>query len=169
MNCEDEYCFSMTTPCSELTDLITWNLTITLDSTDYKIPPLGYMLTPDKVYDEKCIIPISSTGDNSIAMLGDTFMRNYYTVFDFKNNEVKMAPNAVNAWSNTENLIVRRLSGGTIFLIVLACLVFISAICFIGYRCYQKKQQKKMTLGARAEAIGYTSKIDTSKLYESME
>lgn len=94
------------------------------------------MLTPDKVYDEKCIIPISSTGDNSIAMLGDTFMRNYYTVFDFKNNEVKMAPNAVNAWSNTENLIVRRLSGGTIFLIVLACLVFISAICFIGYRCY---------------------------------
>jgi hypothetical protein len=47
------------------------------------------------MYKEKCLIPISPLPDSAgLAILGDTFIRNYYTSFDFDRNTVSFAPNA---------------------------------------------------------------------------
>jgi len=62
-------------------------MVINIDNTEYKIPPQGYTIALPSNYAEKCMVGIQSTPDNQgMIMLGDTFMRNYYTVFNFANN-----------------------------------------------------------------------------------
>jgi len=100
MDCSQLYCFSNTKTCEILAPSMK-SLSFVLDATTYTIPPLGYLLTPDWQYTEKCLVPISYTPDSQkIMILGDTFMRNFYTVFDFKGNKVKLAVNKANAWAD---------------------------------------------------------------------
>jgi len=134
-----DYCFSNTKTCDEFAGSMK-NLTIQLDSVEYNIPPLGYMLTPDAKYLEKCIVPIASVPNSEgIAMLGDTFMRNYYTVFNFSENTVKMAPNKANAWADP-NWTPADTGLGTmvIILIVVGCLVLLILLVLLICRCKNK-------------------------------
>jgi len=44
-DCSEAYCFSLKDDCATLAAKM-GNLTVTIDSTEYSIPPLGYILTP---------------------------------------------------------------------------------------------------------------------------
>jgi hypothetical protein len=98
-------------------------------------------------------------------MLGDTFMRNYYTVFNFAENTVSLAPNSANSWANGDQ-VGSHLSGAAIMAIVLACLVLVVAISCVMYKCYLNKLAHSKTLGARAEAMGYTKGYDSNKIVQ---
>jgi len=140
-DCNDSsagYCYSTTTTCDSFAANMK-NLTITLDSIEYNIPPLGYMLTPGPNYAEKCIVPIASAPDSEgIAMLGDTFMRNYYTVFNFSKNTVQMAPNKANAWADPNWAPSSGLGTMVIILIVVGSLVFLILLIVLIYKCKNK-------------------------------
>ena len=56
---------------------------------------MGYLLTPGEYDQESCVIPISPVPDDgNMAIFGDTFMRNFYTSFNFSNNKVGIAVNS---------------------------------------------------------------------------
>lgn len=56
------------------------------------------------MYKEKCLIPVSPLPDSAgLAILGDTFIRNYYTSFDFDKKTVTFAPNAAHEFGATLN------------------------------------------------------------------
>ena len=55
--------------------------------------PRGYLINAsdlDPTFHDKCIFGVIQTpdvvGDAKIFLLGDVFLRNYYSVFDYNNN-----------------------------------------------------------------------------------
>jgi hypothetical protein len=100
---ETNYCLSNDYTCEQLStrgDLKT--LSILIDSTEYVLPPVSYCLdvTGDNNSFWYSYIPIVSQPDSEgHAMLGDTFMRNFYAVFNYEANTVSMAPNSANSWA----------------------------------------------------------------------
>jgi hypothetical protein len=57
------------------------------------IPPLGYLL--DNAIGYRCLIAITSSGSETTPYIfGDTFIRNYYTTFDYKKKTVSFAVSA---------------------------------------------------------------------------
>ena len=90
-------------------------------------------------------------------------MRNYYTVFDFNQNSVRLAPNKANDWADS-NSVTTHLSGIVIVLIVVGCLLVLLVISLLVYRCYKQKKAQSKTIGARAEALNYTKTYDSDYL-----
>ena len=71
------------------------DLTITLNYNEYTIPPQGYVLSgmvDDFGYG--CVIAITPISDSQgMYILGDTFLRNFITSFDYKKNTISFAVN----------------------------------------------------------------------------
>jgi len=71
------------------------NLLVTIDGIQYTIPPSAYVLQVSMMGEEVCELGIMSMdlppewGDTMI--LGDTFIKTYYTHFDIANNKVGFA------------------------------------------------------------------------------
>lgn len=67
-----------------------------------------------------CTVAVSYTSDDGgVYILGDTFLRNFVTTFDFQNQEIQLSisPNAP-----TNVTVVYHMSGWKIFAIILAAL-----------------------------------------------
>ena len=58
-----------------------------------------------------------------LTIMGDTFIRNYYTSFDYANNQVSMAVNAAADFGGSFATVSHTMKLWAIALIVLACLV----------------------------------------------
>ena len=91
------YCFS-TVPCVSLKDQLS-PLTIKLSDYNYVIPPRGFLL--DNYNGHTCAIAVSYVQDSyNMYILGDPFIRRFYTTFDYGNNKIMLAVN-VNAPEGT--------------------------------------------------------------------
>ncbi|XP_072494526.1 gastricsin-like [Notamacropus eugenii] len=77
--------------CSSIDSLPT--LTFNINGVDFPLPPSAYILEGDSTYCEVGIMTISLTSESgqSLWILGDVFLRNYYSVFDLANNRVGFA------------------------------------------------------------------------------
>jgi hypothetical protein len=94
------YCEVTTKTCEQvIASGMLKDLTVSIDNIDYVIPPLGYCdnYTSSTTGSTYAIIPIDRTYGH--ASPGDTFLRNYYTLFNYKENTVSFALNAANAWN----------------------------------------------------------------------
>lgn len=80
------YCFSNTEYCEDITPYMS-DLTIQLGENHYTMPPETYTFSRSKNWrQKKCTVAISYTDSSSgVYILGDTFLRNFVTTFDYKN------------------------------------------------------------------------------------
>ena len=89
-----KYCTSITKTCDEF-----WpdmkNLEFSIDGTSYVIPPEGYTES-DGDLGYKCMVFVSPRWDTTTISLGNMFMRNFVTSYDYSAGEVKLGLN-VNA------------------------------------------------------------------------
>ena len=133
-----EYCFS-SLPCSNFTSELQ-PLTIRLENTNFVIPPAGYLL--ENTMNHQCVIAVSYISDGrEMYILGETFLRNFYAVFDYTTNKVQLAVNA-NAPVGTKIHTVK--SGWVIFAYTMAAtlallIMCIGTFCFITRCCCRKK------------------------------
>ena len=80
-DCSGSYCVSVYKPCGKFVDDLQ-DIVIKIDSTSYSIPPSGYLM--DNLNGIKCSILVSSIKDSEgIYVLGDTFIRNFYSSFNY--------------------------------------------------------------------------------------
>lgn len=77
--------------CSFFEDLLS-NLTIIIEDIEFTLMPKGYLLNGqdlDREFADSCIFGIMPlpipVGQMKMFLLGDTFLRSYYSVFDFDN------------------------------------------------------------------------------------
>lgn len=126
------YCFSAQ-PCSNFSSELS-ALTIRLTNLDYVIPAAGYLL--DGYQSHGCAVAVSYVSDQqNIYILGTTFLRSFYTEFDYQTNRIMFAVNA-NAASGTE--VKQVLSGWLIFACFVGATVAALVLC-IGTYCGVKK------------------------------
>lgn len=78
------------------------NLTIKIDDTYFDISPHSYLINATDLgseleFHDKCIfgiIPLPEiVGDALMFLLGDVFLRSFYSVFDYDNQQVHLAVN----------------------------------------------------------------------------
>jgi len=78
------------------------NLTIKIDNFYFDIMPHGYLINATDLgvepeFENKCIfgiIPLPEiVGDSLMFLLGDAFLRNFYSVFDYDEQQVYLAVN----------------------------------------------------------------------------
>jgi len=99
------------------------------------ISPAGYLLNNTLNY--KCLIAIANSGSNSSPyIMGDTFMRNYYTTFDYKKKQVSFAVSS-NAPDGIS--VDRDFTGWAIFGIIASVLFGVAIIALISYKLYQRR------------------------------
>jgi hypothetical protein len=124
-----DYCFSDTNTCD-----VYWpnmqNLTIFLNYNEYVITPQGYTLSNGDLDGHKCAVAVSYSADSQgLYILGDTFLRNFVSTYDYKKKAVRLAVN-VNAPVGTSAIahdnpmeLIFIAAGGIIGLIVLYCII----------------------------------------------
>ena len=111
-------------------------VTLVLEANEYTISPEGYALSNGSLGGHKCSLAVSWVQDSmGLYILGDTFLRNFVTSYDYKNRKIKMAinthaPAGVIAVSNPTDLNSMYLIGGVAAAIILA------------YCCCRKKEDK---------------------------
>ena len=89
-----------------------------------------------------CTVAISYTDSNSgVYILGDTFLRNFVTTFDYHNQEMKLAIN-VNAPDGLK--IEYKMSGWKIFAIVLGCILAVICLVMLIMCCIKKVRKNKV-------------------------
>ncbi len=98
------------------------------------IPPRGYLLENSLGF--TCLLAVSTSGsDSSVYVLGDTFMRNFYTTFDYKADTVSFA---VSSNAPAGVMIERKFTGWVIFSIVFGCILGVLLLALIGYCMFRK-------------------------------
>jgi hypothetical protein len=140
------------------------DLVIYIDNIPYTIPPAGYLM--DNLNGFKCTILVGGSGscvldvcDDTVYVLGDTFIRNYYTVLNFTSFEIGFAPTAFPP--NIENLsdpTKTGLSTGWIIVIVLAVAIAIFFAMFM--------LKKKGKCCFRQRTVSETSDSEALNLYK---
>ena len=134
------YCFSDTLTCDELSPHLS-PLKIQLEDNYYTLPAASYMFDRGNIYQKKCTIGISYTDSTSgVYILGDTFLRNFVTTFDYNNSEMELVIN-VNAPDGVE--IMYKMSTWKIFMIVLGCLVALALLIWMVICCCKKCRKNK--------------------------
>ena len=85
---------------------------------------------------------VSSTGDNiqTPVILGDTFLRNFVTTFDYEKE--KMYTQLSSAGAQKGASIYYKMSVWAIICIVLACLICLIAVYQLIVCCLRKKKQR---------------------------
>lgn len=122
------YCYS-NEPCSNFSSELQ-PLTIRLNNNNFIIPPEGYLLE-DK-FEHRCVIAVSYISDaTELYILGDTFLRNFYTVLNFDDYTVAFAVSS-NAAPGTK--IEPVLSGWIIFAYFTLATIGLILVC-IGPCC----------------------------------
>jgi len=76
------------------------DLKIALEDTLYVIPPAGYTFSPGRGYLQKCIVPVMATGRlQNMIILGDTFLRNFYSKYDYAQTKFSLAVSNTISWN----------------------------------------------------------------------
>jgi hypothetical protein len=78
----------------------------------------------------------NETNDLNAIMIGQTFLKNYYTVFDYDNARISFAANSENDWAKD---IAFGFSTEAYLAIVGACLFGLFCLC--GLACYCKHRK----------------------------
>ena len=116
----------------------------------------------------KCTIMVSYLSDSQgIYILGDTFLRNFYTTFDLMNNQVQLAV-SINAPKGTR--VYSEKPGWLIFLYFLSCVIIFSlcciAFCFTRRGCSRKWNAPQL-IDDDTDSIRDTTKKQRLKLIGS--
>ena len=112
------------------------SLSFQLGSTLYTIPPLGYIVP--NVLDAKCVVQISHISENNdLVILGDTFMRNFYTTFNFREETIGMAVNASANYAGIE--IGGKLSFSVVLVICTLVLIAILTTLYCAIKHFKKR------------------------------
>lgn len=76
------------------------NITVQLGNEDFTLMPKGYLLNGadlDVQFKDACIFGVmplpGMVGNIQMFLLGDVFLRNFYSVYDFYNQKVRLAAN----------------------------------------------------------------------------
>ncbi|KAI9206937.1 eukaryotic aspartyl protease-domain-containing protein [Polychytrium aggregatum] len=83
--------------CSTLSQMPTMNLQLGSPAAAYPLTASDYVYRDPTSSNSPCILGFANIGTFPDVILGDTFLRKYYTVFDPKNTQVGLAPSAQGA------------------------------------------------------------------------
>ena len=102
------------------------NITIRFNDTlGFHLPPKSYLKTEAQAGGKSnCYSMIIYSSVYDSIVLGDVFLENYYTVYDFENTTISF-----NGWVE-ENLVIeqsRKGKLGTIIIVILICVVLVGA------------------------------------------
>ena len=139
------YCFSDTQTCDAFTPDME-SLTITLGENHYTLPPEAYTFSRGNNHRQKmCTVAISYTDSSSgVYILGDTFLRNFVTTFDYKTSEMRLA---INTNAPPGITIEYKMSGWKIFGLILAAICGVAFIIFLVVCCVKKHKKAKVAKG----------------------
>jgi hypothetical protein len=141
MQCDTEiFCFTNEYTCDYLSGVLE-PLSFVLDDETYTIPASGYLV---KDYsDFECTAMVSYLPDaNNMYILGDTFIRNYYTIFNYEDFTVTLATYVDSSAIETKS---GGLSAGAITGIVLGVVFLIGGIVFLAWFCNPNRKKGKDT------------------------
>lgn len=116
---------------------------INLQDNFYTLPPEAYTFSRDSSRQKKkCTVAVSMTDDSSgVYILGDTFLRNFVTTFDFANGQMHLAINK-NAPAGVK--IEYKMAGKQLFGIIAASLSALALLILCICCCvsqHRKRQQ----------------------------
>ena len=148
---EDKYCTSQTKECDEFWPLMK-NLEFKIDGTEYVISPEGYSESnSDLGY--KCMIFVSHREDTSTIHLGNIFMQNFVTSYDYSEGKVKLGLNyhapsgtAINGTDPEEEK-----GHSHAGLLIAVCVIVLAAIIGVILYCYNKRTKRAQA----SKAIAY--------------
>lgn len=126
-----------------------------------QIPPEGYLLTNTMNY--KCLVAIANGGSSSSPyVLGDSFIRNFYTTFDYKKKTISFAKSS-NAPAGVS--VGRDFTTWAIVGISAACVVGVSIIYAITKKCLRlcKKNPTTTAYGSKSGVTIGRSKGDVAE------
>lgn len=141
MNCNMlGFCFSAFYQCSHFYGSLS-PIQIKLDNVVYTIPPEGYLV--DGLLGNKCTVAVQSTGSDSSSpfIFGDTFMRNFYITFDYKNQKMQLAVSANAPAGTTIEVTPDVWKIVWITVVVIVCLTIVG--CLTAYCCRKYKEKKQ--------------------------
>jgi len=137
-----DYCYSNVNTCDAYYANLQ-NLTIFLNGNEYTITPQGYTLSNGDLDGHKCAIAISAMDDSQgLYILGDTFLRNFVSTYDYKKKAVRLAVN-INAPVGTQ-AIHHIATVNILFVVAGAIIAFILLYCCCKSACKKKKGQSKV-------------------------
>jgi len=120
------------------------DLTITLNSNEYTIPPAGYVLSGlTAEIGVGCIIAISPVSDlQGMYILGDTFLRNFDTIFNYEQKSVSFSVSS-NAPAGVTITPHANVDSFDITIIILSCFVVVAIIYKVFKSLTTKNSQAK--------------------------
>jgi len=97
--CEEGLCYAAY-ECEDLGKIVK-SLSFVIGNKVFEIKPSGYLLVGldfDESYDGICLfgvsaLPDSLTSSSNMFLFGDVFLRNFYSVFDWDNQQVRLGIN----------------------------------------------------------------------------
>ena len=140
LDCDSQiYCFSNQYTCDELTPKMS-DLKITLQENHYTIPPEGYTFKRGNIFQRKCTVAVSYTDSSGgVYILGDTFLRNFVTEFDYSNGEMRLT---INKFAPDGVKVEYKMSGWKIFGIIVACILAVAFLVWIIFCCVRCRKKK---------------------------
>ena len=67
---------------------------IQLGENYYTLPPESYTFPQGNFFQKKCTVAISYTDSSGgVMILGDTFLRNFVTTFDYESSKIELTVN----------------------------------------------------------------------------
>lgn len=144
------YCYSNSYTCDELSPYLS-PLRIQLQENYYTLPPAAYTFPRGNIFQKLCTVAISYTDSSGgVYILGDTFLRNFVTTFDYAKGSINLTTN-VNA---PQGIVIEyKMSGWKIFGIIVLCLASVCLIIWLVVCCCKRHRKSKvmkayMTLNA---------------------
>ena len=136
-----------------------------MENNYYTLPPEAYTFSAaDTRYQNLCTVAVTYTDSSSgIYILGDTFMRNFVTTFDYDNYQIELTKNI---YAPDGVSVEWKLSGWMIFGIVVGSLVFIALVTWL-ILCCCKRQKAKKEKKRKGYAIGqYNHDVEEESIPE---
>ena len=135
---------------------------INLQENYYTLPPEAYTFSRGNIFQKKCTIAVSYTDSSGgVYILGDTFLRNFVTTFDYESGEMQLTIN-VNAPAGVS--IEYKMSGWKIFGIIAGCILFVILVILVIWCCIKKQKKAKLERGYQTIATGVHGEISQEPL-----
>ena len=108
------------------------------DNWVFSVPPKDYLIpVKDNNNKDACVVGISGA-EMDFTILGDSFMRTYYSIHDYQNHRAGLALHIY-----SDGYLERKFPTWIIVVIVISGLIILAVIFFCLYRYYKKRQVAK--------------------------